>query len=310
VIQALAQELQREDAKDVKPAAPTDKDRWLLARLDSTIRGCRSGLDGFDFGATAQHLYQFVWNDFCSWALELSKTRLTSDDHAARRGALAVMGSVLADMLRLLHPVVPFVTEELWPRVRVPMDELDLWLDRKPEHELLIVNRYPAPRSEPAPQIEARFGIVQRFVGAVRQLRATSNIKNSQRVTIQVKPLHEDTRPMLERLQEAVGFLARIDSIQYVDERPQGAAAQYDAAFELYLDLAKYIDLAEEIARLDREIGKVTKALVQDRKKLDNPSFVERAPADKVEEVRQRVVATGERLTKLQTSRDELAAIG
>jgi valyl-tRNA synthetase len=310
VIQALAQELEREDARGVEPAAPTDKDRWLLARLDSTIRDCRAGLDGFDFGATAQHLYQFVWNDFCSWALELSKTRLTSDDHAVRRGALAVMGSVLADMLRLLHPVVPFVTEELWPRVRGPMDDLDLWLDHKPENELLVVDRYPKPRREPEPEIEARFAIVQRFVGAVRQLRATSNIKNSTRVTIQVKPLHAETRPMLERLQEAVGFLARIDSIQYVDERPKGAAAQYDAAFELYLDLAKYIDLAEEIARLDREIAKVAKALAQDRKKLENPNFVERAPAEKVDEVRQRVAATGDRLAKLRSTRDELAAIG
>jgi len=176
--------------------------------------------------------------------------------------------------------------------------------------ELLIVDRYPVPRREPDLEIEERFGIVQRFVGAVRQLRATSNIKNSTRVTVQVKPLHEDTRPMLERLQDAVGFLARIDSIEYVDERPKGAAAQYDAAFELYLDLAKYIDLAEEIARLDREIAKVVKALAQDRKKLENPSFVERAPADKVDEVRRRVVATGERLEKLRSTREELAAIG
>jgi valyl-tRNA synthetase len=309
VIQALEQERQRDDARGVEPAPPTDKDRWLLARLDSTIRACRAGLDGFDFGASAQSLYQFVWNDFCSWALELSKTRLTSEDHAARRGALAVMGTVLADMLRLLHPVVPFVTEELWSRLCPPLADLDLWLDTGPRSELLILDRYPRPRREPDPRIEARFAIVQRFVSAVRQLRATSNIKNSTRIAVQVKPLDEETRPMLERLQEAVGFLARIDRIEYVTERPRGAAAQYDAAFELYLDLAKYIDIREETARLDREIAKVEKALGQDRKKLENPSFRERAPADKVEEVRQRVSATGERLAKLRATRDELAGI-
>jgi valyl-tRNA synthetase len=310
VIQAIEQEQPREDARGVEPAGPTDKDRWLLARLDSTIRGCRTGLDGFDFGAMAQQLYQFVWNDFCSWALELSKTRLTSDDHAVRRGALAVMGSVLADMLRLLHPVVPFVTEELWSRLCAPMNDLGLWLDHKPASELLIVDRYPETRHEPDPGIEARFAIVQRFVSAVRQLRATSNIKNSRSITVQVKPLDANTRPMLERLQEAVGFLARIESIEYVDERPKGAAAQYDAAFELYLDLAKYIDIKEEIARLAREIAKVEKALLQDRKKLENPSFIERAPADKVEEVRRRVAATTERLAKLEATRDELAEAG
>jgi valyl-tRNA synthetase len=310
VIQALEQEQDFEGAAGVEPAEPTDKDRWLLARLDSTIRGCRAGLDGFDFGTTAQHLYQFVWNDFCSWALELSKTRLTSDDHAARRGALSVMGSVLADMLRLLHPVVPFVTEDLWSRLRGPMDALGLWLDRKPRHELLIVDTFPRPRREPDPGIEARFATVQRFVGAVRQLRATSQIKNSQRITVQVKSLHEDTRPMLERLHESVAFLARLDSIEYVEARPKGTAAQYDEAFELYLDLAKYIDLTEEIGRLEREIAKVEKSVVQDRKKLENPSFVERAPADKVDEVRRRVAAATDRLVKLQATRDELSQIG
>jgi len=307
VLQALEQESTREDAAGVAPAEPTEKDRWLLARLDSTIRGCRAGLDGFDFGATAQKLYQLVWNDYCSWALELSKTRLTSDDHAVRRGALSVMGTVLADVLRLLHPVVPFVTEELWTRLREPMDGLDLWLDAKPENELLILDRYPEPRCDPDPQIEERFAIVQRFVGAVRQLRATSNIKNSEKITVQVRALHEDTRPMLERLHEAVAFLARLEAIDYVDERPRGTAAQYDAAFEIYVDLAKYIDIKEEIVRLDREIAKVEKSVMQDRKKLENPSFVERAPADKVDEVRQRVAAAAERLAKLQSTRDELS---
>jgi valyl-tRNA synthetase len=307
VIQALEQELDREDAEGLSPAGPTDKDRWLLARLDSTIRSCRAGLDGFDFGASAQQLYQFVWNDFCSWALELSKTRLTGEDHATRRGALRVMGSVLADTLRLLHPIVPFVTEELWARLCEPMDTLGLWLDRKPQHELLIVDEYPSPRHDPDPEVEERFAIVQRFVGAVRQLRATSQIKNSQAITVQIKPLHEETRPMLERLGESVSFLAGLESIEYVDARPKGAAAQYDDAFELYLDLARYIDLGEEIGRLDREIAKAEKALAQDRKKLENPSFADRAPADKVEEVRQRAVATDARLAKLRATRTELA---
>jgi valyl-tRNA synthetase len=309
VIQALEQELGRQDAHGVEPAQPTDKDLWLLARLDSTIRNCRAGLDDYDFGAMAQQLYQFVWNDYCSWALELSKTRLTGDDHAVRRGALAVMGSVLGDMLRLLHPVVPFVTEELWARLVAAMTELELWLDGSPRHELLILDRYPSPRREPDPVIEARFAIVQRFVVAVRQLRATSKIPDNRRITVQVKPMHADTRPMLEKLQESVGFLARLDGIDYVDEQPKASAAQYDEAFELYLDLAKYIDIAEEIARLDREIIKVEKTVMQDRKKLENPSFVERAPADKVEEVRRRVVAAAERLAKLSATRDELSEI-
>jgi len=254
-----------------------------------------------------QALHRFVWNDYCAWALELSKTRLAADDHATRRGALVVMGSVLADMLRLLHPIVPFVTEELWSRLRPAMDAGGLWLDRKPSHELLVLDSYPEPRDAPQAEIEARFEIVQRVVVAVRQLRATSNLKPNMGITVQVKPLHADTRPMLERLAKSVGFLARLDGIEFVEDRAKGAATQYDEAFELYLDLGKYIDLGEEIARLDKEIGKLEKSLAQLCGKLGNPKFVERAPAEKVEEVRSRAAADEETLGKLQATRNELA---
>ncbi|MCP3980511.1 MAG: valine--tRNA ligase [bacterium] len=309
VIQALEQEQERSDGADVAPGEPSDKHRWLLARLDSTIRTCRDSLDGFEFGAMAQSLYHFTWNDFCSWALELSKTPFASEDHAARRGALRVMGSALADLLALLHPVVPFVTEELWSRLKPAMDGLGLWLEERPGSELLIRQPFPQPRDEPQPEIEARFAIVQRFVVAVRQLRAASNLKDNLRLTVQVKSLHDDTRPMLERLDEPVRFLARLDSVEFVEERTRGMATHYDEAFELYIDLGKYIDLREEIGRLDKEIEKLDQGVRKDRAKLSNQSFVERAPADKVEEVRQRLEEAVGRLEKLQTTRDELAGL-
>jgi valyl-tRNA synthetase len=308
VIQALEQEPEL-DGRTIAVAAETDGDRWLQARLDSTIRACRSGLDGFDFGAVAQQLYRFVWDDYCSWALELSKTRLTGQDPAARRCALRVLGSVLADVLRLLHPIVPFVTEELWSRLRPATDRLGLWLDGAPTQELLVLDRYPTPRREPQPEIEDRFDIVQRLVVAVRQLRATSHIDHGLRITIQVKPLHPETRPMLERLHDAVCFLARLDGIQFVGERSRGAVAQYDSAFELFIDLGRYVDLREELGRLDKEIGRLQQDLSQARAKLDNAGFVERAPAATVAEVRGRAGEAEVRLAKLQATRRELAEL-
>ncbi len=309
VITALEQEMSREDAFSTQPLPPTDEDRWLLARLDTTIRTCRAGLDGFDFGAMGHALYHFVWNDYCAWALELSKTRFAAAGDATRRGALAVMGSVLADMLRLLHPIVPFVTEELWSRLRPAMERCGLWLDGDPPQELLVVDTFPVPRNEPQPEIEARFEIVQRFVGAVRQLRATSSVKPNLGITVHVKPLSDDTRPMLEKLHDSVAFLARLDAIEFVESRAKGSATQYDEAFELYLDLGKYIDLGEEIARLDKEIARLEKAVAQIRGKLDKPAFVERAPAEKVDEARQRVAADEQTLGKLRATRAELVEL-
>ncbi|MEO1334142.1 MAG: valine--tRNA ligase, partial [Myxococcota bacterium] len=245
--------LEAERALDAKPGAfanETDEDRWLLARLDTVIRQTRRALDSFDFGNMAQTLYHFVWTDFCSWALELSKTRLNSDDAATRRGVLRVMGSVLADMLRLLHPVMPFVTEALWARLGPPMTDLGLWYDEAPSEAMLVRDRFAKPRRDPQPEIEARFEILQRFVVAVRQLRSVSNIKDNQRIQVQVKPLSEATRPMLEQAKEAVTFLAKLEGVDFAEARAKGMAAQYDPDFELYIDLSKYIDLKEELTRL------------------------------------------------------------
>ncbi|ACY15691.1 valine--tRNA ligase [Haliangium ochraceum] len=309
IITSLEAEQERGDAAQPAPApaTETDEDRWLLARLDHVIRDVRRSLDGFDFGAMAQTLYHFVWDDFASWALELSKTRLMSDDAGARRGALRVMGSALADILRLLHPVVPFVTEELWARLRPAMSALGLWLDEGAEPgELLCREPFPKPRQAPQHEIEERFGILQRFVIAVRQLRATSNIKDNLRVTVAVKPLVEDTRRMLEQAREAVCFLARMDDIQFVEERGKGMAAQYDSAFELYIDLGQYMDLADEVARLEKALGKTEKLIASLSKNLNNPSFLERAPADKVEEKRASLAEAEEQRGKLDATLKEL----
>ena len=306
VITALQAEVDRKSrAKKIAPE--TDEDQWLLARFDTVCRQTRKSLDSFDFGAMAQTLYHFVWNDYCSWALELSKTRLTSDQSATRRGALRVMGSVLADVLRLLHPVTPFVTEALWAELVPAMTKLGLWYDEAPSSELLIRDRFPAPRNDPQPEIEARFEILQRFVVAVRQLRAASNIKDNIKIEVQVKPLNEATRPMIKQAQDAVTFLAKLEGIGFAKDRARGMAAHYDPDFELYIDLAKYIDLKEEVARLDKEIARAKNEAESAAKTLANPNFVNKAPPDKVEFTRDKQAQAEARLVKLQATRDELA---
>ncbi|MCC7386238.1 MAG: valine--tRNA ligase [Deltaproteobacteria bacterium] len=309
IITALEAELEA-GGDGVEDRAPeTDEDHWLLARLDSTIRDAMKGLESFDFGAMAQALYHFTWDDYCSWALELSKTRLTSDDRRVRRGALAVMGTVLADLLRLLHPVVPFVTEDLWSKLTPPMTALGLWIGEPPESELLIRDRFPAPRKAPEPEIEARFAILQRFVVAVRQLRAASNVKDNLKVTVQVKPLHPNTRPMLEKAQAPLAFLAKLDSVEFVEARKKGMAAEYDPAFELYIDLGKYVDLKEEITRTEKAIDKAEKEIAGHRGTLANPAFVDRAPPDKVAEKRASLAQAEQRLEKLKETLLELREV-
>lgn len=301
--------LESESDATTAPADLTDEDHWLLARLDHVIHDARQGLDEFDFGAMAQSLYRFVWDDFASWALELSKTRLTSSDAATRRGALRVMGSVLADTLRLLHPVIPFVTEELWARLVPPMQRLGLFLDHGAHSELLCLDPYPRARKAPQPEIEERFAILQRFVVAVRQLRASSNIKDNLKIDVQVKALHPQTQRMLEQAKDAVGFLAKIQDIRFVDGRQKGMAAQYDPAFEAYVDLAQYVDLKDEVSRIEKAIVKTEKEIEGHEKTLGNASFVERAPPETVAEKETALAEARSRLLKLKGTLEELCEL-
>ncbi|MBI2376970.1 MAG: valine--tRNA ligase [Deltaproteobacteria bacterium] len=320
VIQSLEAEMEREARPDRAAIAPItarnleasgekDEDRWLLARLDSTIRDVRRGFDELDFGESAQALYHFVWDDFCSWALELSKARLDHDDAGVRRGALRVMGSVLGDLLRLLHPVIPFVTEELWSRLRPAMDGLGLWIDATTTNELLVLERYPSPRNPPQPDLEARFSTLQRFVVAVRQLRSTSNIKDNLKIVVQVKPLAAHTRGMLEQAKGPVMFLARLEDVELVEARARGASAQYDPDFELYVDLARYVDLADEISRLEKAAAKTEKEITSAKGVLSNADFVAKALPEAVEQKREGLRAAEERLGKLNATLEELRSL-
>jgi valyl-tRNA synthetase len=308
ILTTLDAELEK-SAANAPTADPTDEDRWLLARLDSTIVAVRKGIDEFDFGSIAQSLYRFVWDDYCSWALELSKTRLTSEDTGIRRGALRVMGTVLLDMLRLLHPIMPFVTEELYAKLNKPMTTLGLWLDQAPKSELLVRDIFPKPRNAPNPEIEARFAILQRFVIAARQLRAAYNIKDNIKMRVDVKPVAPETKMMLERATDSVCYLAKLEGIDWADSRKRGMAAQYDPAFELYLDLGKYIDLAVEIDRIDKDVVKSEKERANAEKTLSNPEFTSKAPQERVDATKARLAELSERLTKLAATRAELAEI-
>ncbi|MGF1510577.1 MAG: valine--tRNA ligase [Myxococcota bacterium] len=296
-------------ANGALPGALTDEDHWILARIDSVTTEVRTGLEEFDFARVAQALYHLVWDDYCSWALELSKTRLQSSDASIRLGVLRAMGSGLADILRLLHPIIPFVTEELWSRLRPAMDALDLWLDRRPESELLVRDLFPEPRNPPQPDLERRFAILQRFVGQIRQLRASYRIKDSERIIVQTRALDPDTQPMLDRCAPAVSFLARLESVEFVDARSPGMAAIYDPAFEVYLDLGRYVDLSEEVGRLEKEIAKATKELESTRIRLSNRNFVDKAPPEKVEAARAHLQALETKAAKLTETRDELASL-
>ncbi len=286
-------------------AAPAVEDRWILSRTATTIREVRRGLEEFDFGAVGQELYRFVWNDYCDWYLELTKPRMSGDAPAAARRAAHVLGTTLTQILRMLHPVTPFITEELWSMLLPAMEAKDLWMGKRPGSDLLILEKTPVAESEPELELEARFESLQRLVGRIRTSRANARIAENVKLLAAVRPLQSGLRDILEETATVTRGLANLAGLAFVDSRPDGTIAIVDPAFELYLDLGKHVDVAAERKRLDKEIADTRGKLEQVTRKLENPKFLSGAKPEVVEEQRARDAEYRDVLRKLEEMKRE-----
>ena len=286
-------------------APPAVEDRWIVSRTATTIRGVRRALEEFDFGPVGQELYRFVWNDYCDWYLELTKPRMTGNDPKAARRAAHVLGTTLAQILRMLHPVTPFVTEELWSNLLAAMDQKDLWMGKRPSSDLLVLEKAPVAESEPDLELETRFESLQRLVGRIRTSRANARLAENVQISAAVRPLQAGLREILEETSSVVTGLANLDDLSFVDARPEGMVAFVDPAFELYLDLGKHVDVAAERKRIDKEIADTRTKLEQVTRKLDNPKFLSGAKPEVVLEQRARDAEYRDILGKLEEMKRE-----
>ena len=298
--------LEKAPGPDAGEAELAIEDRWIRSRIDSTSREVRRALDQFDFSPVGQSLYRFAWNDYCDWFLELTKGRMDGDDPAAARRAAHELGRTLAETLRLLHPVTPFVTEELWGKLREAMDEKKLWLDEPPRSELLVTEPFPKGEAEPDPALENQFEALQRLVTRIRQMRANAGVADNVALDVRVKvPEQEGLGPLIEQTSPVLTRLARLSSMERGDTRPDGWITSVDPDFELYVDLGKHVDTQTELARIDKELAVARKKLDQVTKKLGNPKFVSGAKADVVAKERAKERELGEMLEKLEGLRKE-----
>ncbi len=286
-------------------ASPAVEDRWIVSRTATTIRGVRQALEDFDFGPVGQELYRFVWNDYCDWYLELTKPRMAGGDPKAARRAAHVLGTTLAQILRMLHPVTPFITEELWSMLLAAMDAKDLWMGKRPASELLILEKAPVAESEPDLELETRFESLQRLVGRVRTSRANTRLAENVRLSAAVRPLQAGLREVLEETSSVVTGLANLEGLSFVDTKPEAMVAFVDPAFELYLDLGKHVDVLAERKRIDKEIADTRGKLEQVTRKLENPKFLSGAKPEVVEEQRARDAEYRDILGKLEEMKRE-----
>ncbi|HET8725134.1 MAG TPA: valine--tRNA ligase, partial [Anaeromyxobacteraceae bacterium] len=285
------------DASRAAALARTPADRWLLARLARAVNATVDALEAYRFDEAAATVYRFCWNDLCDWYIELAKEALYGDDAEKKAGAQAVLAHALDTALRLLHPMMPFVTEELWQTLKVRLGASS-W------PASILEAPYPL-RRDLDEAAERAFAPVLGVVDAIRNVRGEMNVPF--KVVLRGVEVGALSAEALATVRAEQGRILRMGNVEGLvlheagrpaGRRPQCAVSVGDG-FEVLIPLAGAVDMAAETARVEKELAKLAAEMEGMEKRLANPSFVERAPAEVVEEARARVAELGERRAKL-----------
>ncbi len=272
-------------------------DRWILSRFGSTAAAVTDALERFRLHDAAETTYQFVWGEFCDWYLELVKARLRGDrGEASRTAAAATFAFVLDGWLKLLHPIMPFITEEMYCH-----------LPGRTVEDSLLGGPWPGSSPELADeQAEAAFGALQEIVGSVRILRSDYGVDPSRRVDVVVARAPEAVAAALEADSEGILRLGRLSSLDLVEAIPAGEPGAHSvlrSGVEVFLPLAGVVDLVRERERIQSEIERLEGILSGAQRRLEDPNFVGRAPADVVEREREKQRSCEERVALLVEKR-------
>jgi valyl-tRNA synthetase len=276
-------------------------DRWILSRLRGTAAEVTEQLGRFRLHDAAQGIYHFVWDEFCDWYLELVKPRLYGDRGEESREAAAVtLAHVMDGWLRLLHPVMPFITEEL--ALRIPGVE---------DRETILTGPWPdPPEGWSDPEAERELGQLQELVGTVRNLRSEYRVQAGTEVEVRLGSVADPLRRALDAEGEGLRRLADVSAVALDgagEEAGPGARAVLRSGTEVFVPLEGVVDLEKERERLTGEIERVESLLEASRRKLDNQDFLEKAPEDVVEREREKRQSLEEQRIRLAEQREALA---
>jgi valyl-tRNA synthetase len=276
--------------------------RWIRGETVKTAAAVTKALEDCAFDDVAGVLYRFIWNVFCDWYLEIAKPVLNGADAAAKAETRATAAWVLDEILKLLHPVSPFLTEELWAELAA--------FGGPPRQSLLIVAEWPShPDGWIDAEAESEIGWVIDLVSEVRSIRSEMNVPPAARAPLVLVGAAPATQARLRLHRDLICTLARLSDLKEAEVAPQGSAPFAIGEATAALSIAEFIDLAAEKARLTKEIAALEQDADRTRKKLDNPDFVKRAPEEVVEENRERLAEAEAARDKLRVALSRLASV-
>ena len=278
-------------------------DKWILSRYNQTVSDVTRNLERFELGEAGRAIYEFIWNEFCDWYIELSKARLyNKEDSRARQTAQSVLCYVLENTLKLLHPFMPFITEEIWQHI-------------PHEGDSIIVASWPVEQTTLTDKkAELNMEIVMETIKAIRNMRAEVNVAPGRKSEAILQLASAELVELFELNASYVKTLAAVEPLNVsltTPEKPENAMAAVVSGVEIYMPLKGLIDVDKETARLNKELLTLDKELARVSGKLSNEGFVAKAPPDVIEkekakqqEFEEKVKAINERLSYLASLKD------
>ena len=274
-------------------------DKWILTRYQQTVRTVTENLENLDLGFAAEALYDFVWSQFCDWYIELAKIRLNGEDRAARATAQGVLCHVLTGILKLMHPFMPFITEEVYSFL--------------PAHEgMLITASWPVPDAAlDFPQETAQMDGIMEAIRAIRNLRAEMNVAPGKRAHTYVRP----AEGWSEALSGAEGYFARLAGasaltlLQENEANPEKSASCVTPACAVFIPLGELVDIDKEIARLKKDLARVQGEIARGSGMLANEKFVSKAPEALVAQEREKLAQNQALLASIEARIAEMQSL-
>ena len=273
-------------------------DKWILHRLNETARAIDETLTGYRYNESAMALYQFTWSEFCDWYLELSKQDIYNGTPERKLATQYVLWYTLENLLRLLHPFMPFITEEIWQA-----------LPGTKTTPTIMQAAYPAPCDACSfPNDAAEMELVMAVIGGIRNIRGEMEVPPSKQIAVILSCANEESRRLMKHNEGALISMARISdlAIGVAIEKPEDASIQVAGDVQIYVPLKGLVDVAAEEERLLKEIGKIEKEIEMFSKKLESPAFVDRAPAEIVAKERQKLADVQSKKLVLEESLDKI----
>lgn len=273
--------------KDINKVKKTMADKWLLSRLNNVIRSITKNLEKYEIGIAASKLYDFVWSEFCDWYIELVKPVLYGDDDNKRADTMTVLVYALTEILKLLHPYIPFVTENIYQNL--PNSD-----------ESIMISSWPKQQKKFSYSKESKqFAAIMEIIRTIRNMRSEVGVAPSKRIKIML--VADEAKPAIVKCHSYIEKLAGVSEIEYIerDSVPEKVSSAVTPAAEIYISLGELIDVSKEIERLSQELEKVSMEIVRSENMLNNKGFVERAPKTIVDAERVKLINYRDKYTKL-----------